>query len=51
MQTQGPLSNTVKEFWRAIAQEKVGMIVAVGPQKEGVAVKFAKYWPENGKEA
>ncbi|CAI8018482.1 Receptor-type tyrosine-protein phosphatase epsilon [Geodia barretti] len=45
---QGPLSNTVVDFWRAVWQEEVGSIVMVTNLTEGNNVKCHQYWPSSG---
>ncbi|XP_059477511.1 uncharacterized protein LOC132197917 isoform X2 [Neocloeon triangulifer] len=44
--TQGPLEQTVKDFWRMVWQEKATMIVMLANLTENGEVKCAKYWPE-----
>ena len=43
--TQGPLPQTVENFWRMIWQEKVSLIVMLTCVKEGGKVKCDQYFP------
>uniref|UniRef100_A0A6P8I6N2 protein-tyrosine-phosphatase n=1 Tax=Actinia tenebrosa TaxID=6105 RepID=A0A6P8I6N2_ACTTE len=47
--TQGPLPQTVNDFWRMIWQEKMSVIVMLTGIKEQNKIKCEKYWPENSK--
>ncbi|XP_063398426.1 uncharacterized protein LOC134683184 [Mytilus trossulus] len=44
--SQGPKSNTVRDFWHMIWQETVGKIVMVTQLKEGRREKCIQYWPD-----
>jgi len=44
--SQGPLDNTVHQFWTAIDQYKVDYIFALCGLTEGSAIKCNKYWPD-----
>ncbi|CAC5376552.1 PTPRT [Mytilus coruscus] len=44
--SQGPKSNTVRDFWHMIWQENAGKIVMVTQLKEGRRDKCAQYWPD-----
>lgn len=41
---QGPKSNTVKDFWRMVRQQNIGLIVMLCRLEEGGRSKCAKYW-------
>ncbi|XP_055954667.1 receptor-type tyrosine-protein phosphatase beta isoform X2 [Patella vulgata] len=43
--TQGPLPDTINDFWRMIWHEKVSIIVMLTSLKEGHTVKCEQYWP------
>ncbi|XP_052067317.1 receptor-type tyrosine-protein phosphatase alpha-like [Mytilus californianus] len=43
---QGPNRLTVRDFWRMIWQEKVGLVVMLANVYEDGKVKCEKYWPE-----
>ena len=45
---QGPLPNTISQFWEMIWQEDVQVIVMVADLREGIIVKCAQYWPKLG---
>jgi protein tyrosine phosphatase len=45
---QGPLSQTVIDFWRMVWQEKVPTIVMLTSLQEGPNRKCQRYWPEFG---
>ncbi|CAC5376555.1 Tyrosine-protein phosphatase non-receptor type 5,Tyrosine-protein phosphatase non-receptor type 20,Receptor-type tyrosine-protein phosphatase R,Receptor-type tyrosine-protein phosphatase eta,Tyrosine-protein phosphatase non-receptor type 7,Receptor-type tyrosine-protein phosphatase O,Receptor-type tyrosine-protein phosphatase beta [Mytilus coruscus] len=44
--SQGPKSNTKRDFWHMVWQENVGKIVMVTQLKEGKRDKCAQYWPD-----
>ncbi|RCN46094.1 Protein-tyrosine phosphatase [Ancylostoma caninum] len=47
--TQGPLPETIIDFWRMVWMEKVSHIIMLCGVKEGGKVKCEQYWPdENG---
>ncbi|KAG8185239.1 hypothetical protein JTE90_002765 [Oedothorax gibbosus] len=45
--TQGPLENTVHDFWRMVWQESSPVIVMVTDLVENGKKKCAKYWPDD----
>lgn len=45
--TQGPLQNTVKDFWRMVQQESSHLIVMLTTVKERGREKCHQYWPSN----
>ncbi|CAF1165981.1 unnamed protein product [Didymodactylos carnosus] len=44
--TQGPLPNTIQDFWHMVYQENVKCIVMITREIEGLKNKCARYWPE-----
>lgn len=48
--TQGPLDNTIQNFWKMIWQEKVSLIVMLCPLQEGDKIKCTQYWPTTSSE-
>lgn len=44
--TQGPLPNTISDFWHMIWQEKCRIILMITHEEEKGRIKCAKYWPE-----
>lgn len=44
--TQGPLPNTLNDFWSMIWQEKSQIILMITHEEEKGRVKCARYWPE-----
>ncbi|XP_065071560.1 tyrosine-protein phosphatase non-receptor type 13-like isoform X2 [Rhopilema esculentum] len=43
---QGPLSNTVDDFWRLIWEQRVETVIMVTKDVEGGKVKCHRYWPD-----
>ena len=48
--TQGPLGNTISDFWSMIWQEASQFILMITPEMENKRVKCCKYWPEKGQQ-
>nr|XP_039255677.1 receptor-type tyrosine-protein phosphatase epsilon-like [Styela clava] len=46
--TQGPLPNTVDDFWRMIVEQRCNVIVMLTKCFEKGKKKCEKYWPEQG---
>ncbi|KAK6169340.1 hypothetical protein SNE40_020413 [Patella caerulea] len=44
--TQGPLPDTINDFWKMIWHEKVSIIVMLTSLKEGHTLKCEQYWPD-----
>jgi len=44
--TQGPLQNTIDDFWRMVWEQGSSVIVMLTKETENSRVKCAKYWPE-----
>lgn len=44
--TQGPLPNTVNDFWQMIWQEQSQIILMITHEEEKGRIKCARYWPE-----
>lgn len=47
---QGPLDNTVAEFWQMVWEQNVHVIVMLTRLQEGKKVKCVKYWPDTDEE-
>jgi tyrosine-protein phosphatase non-receptor type 11 len=45
--TQGPLPNTVNDFWKMVNIEHCTIILMITHEYEKGRVKCAKYWPDN----
>ena len=46
--TQGPLPETVDDFWKMVWDQKTTTIVMLVKEKELGRVKCHKYWPDKG---
>ncbi|CAF0844199.1 unnamed protein product [Adineta ricciae] len=49
--TQGPLQNTVKDFWRMVWQENISIIVMTTNIRESGMMKCYPYWPMEASES
>eukprot|EP00049_Salpingoeca_infusionum_P015765 m.309185 g.309185 ORF g.309185 m.309185 type:complete len:1148 (+) comp15945_c1_seq1:266-3709(+) len=45
---QGPLEETVEDFWRMVWEQHVTLIVCLCPEVEDGKEQFAQYWSNNG---
>jgi protein tyrosine phosphatase len=45
--TQGPLPNTVADFWRMVWEKNVANIVMLTSEAEKSVVKCHRYWPSS----
>lgn len=43
--TQGPLQNTIGDFWRMVVEQNTKVIVCLSPEMENNREKCARYWP------
>lgn len=48
--TQGPLANTVVDFWRMVQQESSNLVVMLTTVLERGRVKCHQYWPDEGEQ-
>lgn len=48
--TQGPMQNTIVEFWRMVQQENSNLIVMLTTVFEGGRMKCAQFWPDLNEE-
>jgi len=46
--TQGPMPNTIPDFWRMVFEHEVRVIVMLTKEIEKSNIKCARYWPESG---
>ena len=44
--TQGPIKETIEDFWRMVWEQEINIIVMLCNEKEGGREKCAKYWDE-----
>ena len=47
---QGPLNQTIGDFWRMVSNENATMIVTTCRLREGSTKKCEKFWPDLGKD-
>jgi len=45
--TQGPLQNTINDFWRMVWEQDCNVIVMLTKEIENLKVKCARYWPDS----
>ena len=43
--SQGPLPDTVADFWQMVWEQRVGLVVMLTAETEGRRVKCHRYWP------
>ena len=43
---QGPIYETVSDFWSCVTEHEVGVIVMLTELVEGDMIKCARYWPD-----
>lgn len=48
--TQGPLANTVIDFWRMVQQESSNLVVMLTTVLERGRIKCHQYWPDEGEQ-
>lgn len=48
--TQGPLQNTIGDFWRMVVEQNTRVIVCLSPEMENNREKCARYWPVGSEE-
>jgi len=46
--SQGPLPNTVGDFWRMVWEQRVRLLLMLTAETEGRRVKCHRYWPQRG---
>jgi len=46
--SQGPLPNTVADFWRMVWEQHVHLVLMLTAESEGRRVKCHRYWPQCG---
>lgn len=48
--TQGPLANTVVDFWRMVQQESSNLVVMLTTVIERGRIKCHQYWPDENEQ-
>jgi len=46
--TQGPLQNTIDDFWRMVWEQDCNVVVMLTKEVENLKIKCARYWPDKG---
>jgi len=49
--SQGPLPNTVADFWQMVWEQQVHLLLMLTAESEGRRVKCHRYWPSCGEKS
>lgn len=49
--SQGPLPNTVTDFWQMVWEQRVHLMLMLTAESEGRRAKCHRYWPQYGETA